>query len=227
MIKILAVTLILFITMGAFAETIKLGSGEVTMKTKRTYSPLYKTENIFIRDNKEIARQVLGENYKIIEQSGNIPDGIVNLYNTRGQKIAEINYKNNKMNGLSKHYQNNIIIKEENFVDGVKEGVIRSYDLQGCLFSEEYMENNELVGERKSFYKSGELKTITIYQDVQRLSMKVYYENGKLKSETNYKNGKVESGRRYDESGKLKKTTKKEWEAFVETLEGSSGEEQQ
>ena len=122
MIKILAIILILFITMGAFAETIKIGPGEVTMKTKRTYSPLYKTENIFIRDNKEIARQVLDEHYKIIEQSGNIPYGIVNLYNIRGQIISEINYKNNKKNGLSRYYQNNIIIKEENFVDEAKHG---------------------------------------------------------------------------------------------------------
>ncbi len=227
MIKALAVILILFITMGVFAEAIKPGPGEITMKTKRTYSSSYKTENIFIRDNKEIARQVLDENYKIIEQSGNIPDGTVNLYNARGQRIAKINYKNSKKNGLSKHYQNNIIIKEENFVDGVKQGVIRDYDLQGNLFSEEYIKDNKLVGERKSFYKSGELKTITIYQDGQHLSMKVYYENGKLKSETNYKNGKEGPGRRYNESGKLKRTTKKEWEAFLETLEDSRMEEQQ
>ena len=121
----------------------------------------------------------------------NIEDILVNLvfekaiqqYYPDGKLMLEINYKDNKRQGIYRlYYWNGELMIGRNYERGKIHGI-----------AEEYYENGKLMAERN--YKDGKLEGVT----------KEYYWTGKLKSEKNYKDNKLEGmARTYYPWGRLK-----------------------
>ena len=89
-------------------------------KTKSTGS------NIVVSVNQEVSQlRMLGlpedaifdENYK-----KDVKSGIINVYSNEHVVIAELNFENDKLNGISKFYEKGDVVREISFVNGLKEG---------------------------------------------------------------------------------------------------------
>jgi antitoxin component YwqK of YwqJK toxin-antitoxin module len=132
--------------------------------------------------------------------------GVVRESGKNGKLQTEKNYKNGRLDGITKiYYENGEINKEENYLDNKLDGVIKSYYEDGKLFREEIYKNNILNGIVKTYYKTNILQDERNYKN-NKLDgkSKLYNINGKLKVEEIYVNGKLDGiSRTYDDSGKI------------------------
>jgi hypothetical protein len=84
----------------------------------------------------------------------------------------------------------------------------KSYYESGNIKSEIsfYVKDKKIIREGKSFfwYQTGELKNIINYKDNQLSGERIsYWKNGELKRKDFFKNGKLKSGKCFDENGKV------------------------
>ena len=145
-------------------------------------------------------------------------------------------HKGNKQNGKYTEWftlGDDMISKEENYVDGKKHGKSIAYRLNGLVKAEEYYENGEPVGEQvwyydngniqskgvydrqgrllrsESYWTNGQIKLLINYQGSKRHGLtKEWYENGEPLQSSNWKNGKREGlSESYYGNGRLKERT--------------------
>lgn len=207
---------------------------EGIVRTTRTYFTNKRDDSyIFYKGGKEIASQNvkydedLGE--IISEQKGEIPDGVVLEYLGPLGKIRELPYKDNRLNGTSRIYEEGVLRSESEYKDGKLEGLFRAFHKNGNLMVEATHKNEKLVGsiktyydngelklesfndekgrchgERKTYFRNGTLESITICQEGEWVGIgKDYYESGVLKAERFHENGKQVLKKEYDEKGNL------------------------
>jgi len=88
--------------------------------------------------------------------------------------------------------------------EGLLDGVVKKYNEDGSIKSEETYKNNLLNGISKE-YRSGKLHADCYFKDNKKNGiMRLYYENGNVHFEFNYKDDKNEGiGKKYYWSGKL------------------------
>ena len=120
----------------------------------------------FYKNSKVIAARIL-EDGVFVSQKGKIPDGIAKMISPKGITLAELRFKNNQLNGISKEY----------------------YDSGEIYFLKNY-KDNRLNGVTKEFYKDGDLHFEWIYHDNKLDGNSVEYdEDGRLKGKLTYRKG--------------------------------------
>ena len=178
---------------------------EVIRKTTKTSGDFVRERTYYI-NGKEVAKQIWNKEENRFEIIGKIPDGLVKEYGKNGQLFWEGNYKENKLNGLSKDYagKNRSLTFEANYKDDKLNGISKFYLYDGKLSSASNYKDGELEN-RREYYKSGQLKVETNYKSGKRNGMSIYfYENGQLIAEVNYKNDKQDGITKiYWESGEI------------------------
>ena len=93
-------------------------------------------------------------------------DGPWIFYTAEGEKTVEINYSENKKNGLQKTFKEDKVIKEEAFVDDKLQGFTRHYFFpNGELKMEVPFVNNQANGEGYEYSKDGMVITLLTYKD--------------------------------------------------------------
>jgi antitoxin component YwqK of YwqJK toxin-antitoxin module len=169
------------ITLYILAVLLSLSAGCAEVTRKAMLSPDGTVEYVFYMDGGEIAQQKEDEYGNILHTNGKIPDGTVKGYDESGRLEYECNYKDNKL-----------------------EGVSRVYYESGKLMKEWGYKNNKLNGLTKWFSENGTLLRQFSYKDGIRDGMtRKFYENGEIWSIKTYKNGKLINRKEYDTEGNL------------------------
>ncbi|MFH1202149.1 MAG: toxin-antitoxin system YwqK family antitoxin [Candidatus Omnitrophota bacterium] len=143
-----------------------------------------------------------------IEEMDMISDSIAKEYYPNGQLLWELNYKDNKREGLNKiYYWNGNLMAERNYKDGRLEGLVKEYYENGKFKSERNYKNGKLEGISKEYYYSGDLLSELNYRYGKLEGIgKIYNYNGQLIQEANYKDNKLESiSKSYYFDGELEK----------------------
>ncbi|HHW59601.1 MAG: toxin-antitoxin system YwqK family antitoxin [Bacteroidales bacterium] len=132
-----------------------------------------KVEKVYYPDGSLAAEYSIKNNKK---------EGIAYQYDKMGNKIAEMNYKNDFLDGFYYEYYPNGTIKSKiEYKENKKNGKAFYYDLKGNIVEELTYKNDTLNG---------------IYKE--------YYSNTLIKKEGNYKNGKYDGAwYYYNEKGYL------------------------
>lgn len=157
---------------------------------------------IYYQDDKEVAREILGNHNEIIKVIGKIPDGIVRIYgndtkvfwlfNKKGPLFEENSFKNSKREGICKQYHKNGKIRREiHYKNGKEEGIEKTYYENGILNKEATFKNGKIVGVKNIYYENGKLEHEYNFKEGKPEGIaKKYYPSGKLWSEEIYKNGR-------------------------------------
>lgn len=130
------------------------------------------------------------------------------LYSMKGELSAEGLYITKKKHGLWKYYSDylGIIISEEPYKMGVKEGIVHNYYANGELSEELEYQNDIKNGIWKQYFENGQLKFESSYiNGIIDGAFTLYYSNGEIDVEGKYKHGLREGvWTFYDMSGKKK-----------------------
>lgn len=127
--------------------------------------------------------------------------GIVREWYSNGDFKLERRYKNGKKDGPFKQSIGSGMIKEGNYKDNKLLGSVKTYNENGILIKEEIYDEKEMLIKTMSWYNNRQKKSEINYKDGYKTKNYVeYYENGQLKSQyddvgekTWYENGQQES----------------------------------
>ena len=182
---------------------------EITYKRTKVDYAGNVLEFTFYDDGNVIATKEFDENKEVKKMSGNIPDGIANLYYENGKVEREVTYKNNKLNGPSTYYYASGSLESQgNWVDDKNEGIFKYYYESGPLWKEVNFKKGKQDGLTNIYYETGELMAKATYkQDIECGEHKSYYKSGQVSSVVSCKNctkGKLNGYQKfYYESGEL------------------------
>lgn len=184
--KIICFALILLVSSTAYAD--------ITRKTTKMYFNNAPREIVYYDNGKEILKQTISEDGKIIKTTGKIPDGIVKEYDDNEKITAEWNYKGGIFDGLNKtYYKNGRVSAELNYKNGKLDGMSKKYYDTGNLESERNYKDGKQDGISETYYKSGKLSSAAAYASGKQEGIfKSFYESGVLKSKWNCKNGNID-----------------------------------
>ena len=143
--------------------------------------------------------------------------------------VTEYNFENGKRKGLSKTFENGIIVSSANFIDADNgeievsiyfpngklsstlylkrgDGKLQKYNINGNLIREETYVNGKKNGITKLYFDNGQLETVAEYKnDKLNGPFKLYNQNGIVESEGTYKDDKLTGLiKNYYENGSLK-----------------------
>lgn len=130
--------------------------------------------------------------------------GLVKHYYVSGKIRQELNVKDDKPNGVGKtFYESGKLETETMWKDGKLDGQGKSYYENGKLEGTEYYTAGKFNGVVKEYYRSGVLKSELNYKDDKKFGLfKLYYENGNIKQEAMYDNNKLNGKyKKYDKNG--------------------------
>lgn len=100
---------------------------------------------------------------------------------------AEWNYKDGKLNDISrKYYKNGQIMKEIYFKNGMKDGIYKINDNTGKPMLTCKYKSNKLEGIARIYYSDGEIKYIDTYKNGEKINRKAYDKEGKLRFDQDY-----------------------------------------
>ncbi|HKJ41417.1 MAG TPA: toxin-antitoxin system YwqK family antitoxin [Sunxiuqinia sp.] len=109
------------------------------------------------------------------------------LFDSKGKLMAKGHYIGHTKDGHWKYYKQGQLISEENYDQGVKNGVSKTYYPTGELFEETHWKNNQKSGIYRAFFKTGKPYMECQMTDGKRNgTCKVYYENGQLELDGYY-----------------------------------------
>ncbi|MFA5162601.1 MAG: hypothetical protein WC421_10185 [Elusimicrobiales bacterium] len=166
------------------------------------------TMRIYLKDNTEIARELLNKTGTVSEIVGAIPDGLVREYYRSGKLKLEENYRDGALNGIRKKYDElGRLWAEETFSGGRLNGIVRIHNyFKDKVFEEEAVfKNDKLDGERKTHYPNGR-PSLEEHYSVGKLEglRKSFYENGVPSAEENYTGDRLNGlRRRYYDTGRI------------------------
>lgn len=146
-------------------------------------SPYYMGE---IRDGKHEGK------FKVVNVSGNI--------------TAEVNYKNNELQGLQKYYDDEgNLVEEKTFENGIVNGVRKTFYTNGNIDMVENYKNGKLDGVSTTYHVNGGKNCTLNYNDGNAEGALICtYPNGNKKSNVNYKNNKLDGQvTYYNEAGDI------------------------
>jgi antitoxin component YwqK of YwqJK toxin-antitoxin module len=151
-------------------------------------------ESVFYLDGREIGRQNIADD-KVVESSGEIPDGKVDFVNefkktygveyyaqgkkdgpsktyfADGRLNAEAYYRRGELLRKTEYYNDGGIRLEVNYEDARKDtdakenGVGKVYYRDGTLKYEWHLTNSENVGFKKSYTQDGELRAVVYFDE--------------------------------------------------------------
>ena len=149
---------------------------------------------VFYSDGREVAREILDGDGKVIKANGKIPDGIIKEYYESGKLKTEWNYKNGKLKGICKtYYESGELMFRYNYKDGERDGVTRSYYKNRKLKYEYKYRGGKLEGIIKKYYRNGKLAFKWKYKDGKKEGItKSYYRSGSLRVEWNYRGDQLD-----------------------------------
>ena len=129
-------------------------------------------------------------------------------YWPNGKVRWERTYKNDKLDGVSKQYDEAGTLREEtNFKDGKKDGIYRSYYSDGKLRTEVNYKDGLKDGAETTNLRWENKKTVSTYQNGKVINTKRYDEKGRLRDELLFEYGEEGSWKirqkLYDQKGKL------------------------
>jgi uncharacterized protein len=138
--------------------------------------------------------------------------GLQKVYYKNGKVFQELNYKNGLLQGpQTTYHKDGSIWDKQTYRSGLlmegnylKNGWLRRHYKNGQLAMEAEYKDGRPIGEIKSYYENGKIKTIEKIMDYEHSSLTTYNELGQVKFEGNYVKGAY-NGRlilRYD-TGKL------------------------
>lgn len=116
-------------------------------------------------------------------------------------------YKGRPFTGVGfSTYENGILEFEQEYVDGLKHGYMRTYNEVGKLDFETEFQYNDVDGTSKTYYKSGQLHSEKKWTDGKQNGVaKTFYKSGQLQIEENFVNGKpLGESNKYYNSGEIK-----------------------
>ncbi len=186
----------------------------------------------YYKDDKEIAKEILGPKGESMVIEGHVPDGPVKEYYESHLVKMEIHFKHNKPCGTCTRYDEaGRLIAEETYTDGKREGKASFYDYcreekaveqvnyangmlegkrlvfypNGAVNISENYEKNKLQGRREVFYDNGILNLEETYKNDKLNGIRIFYhKNGAVWFKENYNNGSLEGERLcYFPSGEL------------------------
>ena len=205
---LLSLAWILLVSSNVFSEVIRTTKepqfSEAFLDGGQT-NIFYGAEYIFVQADREIARQELDMDGNIVEQEGQVPDGLVYEYYDIGAVRTKVNYLNNNPVGIESIYdQDNILLEERDWKAGKLDGLIKTYYKNGKVKTEINYKDGTREGISKHFYVSGSLAWEYDWRNgTYATFMKMYYENGVLSEETIYSDGKIINTKKYGEAGNL------------------------
>ena len=127
----------------------------------------------------------------------NSPKVTTTMYHENGIKFAEGVFVNKNKDGKWLYYNlSGVLVMEENYNNGKKEGVSKTYSPKdGTLLEEINWQNDKKHGAYLNYYTTGSLRTKMYYnQDKMHGTFENYYENGKMKNKgvyaQDFRNGK-------------------------------------
>ena len=124
-----------------------------------------------------------------IQYDENSDSAFVQLFSEPGKKIAEGNYVDEKRAGKWTLFTRDIKISEENYVDGEKHGISRTFYPTGELFEKAEWKNGVQDGNYEVFFKNGEPYMQCKYSEGKRNGLCLsYFKNGRVEMEAYYKN---------------------------------------
>ena len=96
-------------------------------------------------------------------------------------------------------------IMKGNFLNGIANGIAKTYSSDGRLLSETPYENGKKNGKHKRYYPNGNVELEKNYKNDKEDGMRIsYYENGKIKIIGKWENDvPVGKGQVYDEEGNV------------------------
>jgi len=154
--------------------------------------------------------EVRDDNGDLLETYNQTKEGVLHGIKTTyidGKKYSEENFVDGVMNGLrTSYFANGQIEITENYTNDILEGSVKTYYEDGTLSQEALYEKGTLTGIVKSFYASGQLKEeVTFANNEENGPFKEYHENGQVSWEGTYVNGDNELGIivNYDDQGQL------------------------
>jgi len=112
------------------------------------------------------------------------------LYNLQGQKVAMGYYFNKQKDSLWQYFYNDtIVVAEENYNKGIKNGYERNYSILGPIILEEkYYKNGKLDSTWTRYTIEGKKKFVAHYKKGQRSGLyQLYDDNGKVIIQGSYK----------------------------------------
>jgi antitoxin component YwqK of YwqJK toxin-antitoxin module len=121
-----------------------------------------------------------------------LKNGVAYQYDKAGNKIAEMNYSNNLLNGDYKEYYTNGSLKSIiQYTNNKKNGLAIYYDIQGNVIEELIYENDTLNGIYREYYSNNMIKREGYYKKGNFDSTWRYYsENGFLIGIGHFDNGR-------------------------------------
>jgi len=151
-------------------------------------------------------------------------DGLWKFYDDIGNLFLEINYMEDKKQGIRKTITDNEII-EEHFENDIRQGFTKHFYKEGTIKKEVYFDKDKETGIAKEYSKEGLIIVLTEYrngniirrENINRFDRnknkqgvwKYFYENDILKEEGFYVNGKKNGYfKEYDNKGALLKISK-------------------
>ena len=101
--------------------------------------------------------KILNNVHDILQYTKEHIDEIANLQikNTVGAILKESFYKNGKLHGVHRKYENNILVKLIIYKLGVKHGEYHLYNTRGSSIINCFYKNGKQHGEYKTFHKNG------------------------------------------------------------------------
>lgn len=159
-----------------------------------------KNVNSFYVNGQEVAEETLGANGTTLELLGQIPDGTAKEFDDNNQLRGEAVYLNNKLNGLVKRYdEEGTLLSEENFIHGQLQGQAIYYTrLKNSLIkTTAFYKNGLLEGERSNYSAQGTLFLSEMYKNGKPNGKRtVMYANGNIESESYFADGRLHGQRK-------------------------------
>ena len=121
----------------------------------------------FPQDKKVINHQVLKRQNIAYDRNSTTPfTGTVEIYYDDGQLKESSNYKNGKIEGISKEFigPSRKYYAESFYKDGKRHGLYQSFE-NGNLRSEKFYKNDKIDGLYKYFFENGSLKQYGSYKN--------------------------------------------------------------
>lgn len=127
------------------------------------------------------------------------------LYDTDGKLTAEGLYIDEKKNGMWIYFSEGRKISEDNYADGSKEGMSRTFYATGEVLEEIPWKDHKRNGKYRALYTNGKPFFECFYKDDKRNGVCIsYFEDGKIKLDAFYQNNLPErEWKFYNETGEL------------------------
>lgn len=92
--------------------------------------------------------------------------------------------------GIRKYFIKNRLVKEITFKNGIRQGLLKTYQLNGNIYQSFWYENGKREDTAKWYYEDGRLFRKTPYfRDSMNGIQIQYFKNGRVKAKMSYKNG--------------------------------------